>query len=145
MYYSSKAKLHMIVISKKTHVVQRPLVMHIFELNRHKVRFPVIWRGRSGSSPSSTMLQFAKELLSQIKLLCYQGLSLMLHLALSFHLLFRLLGLRVDSNLLQVLLQVDRFRKCLQGRVHKVNYVHMTKPHFTTELKKKKLALKYNF
>ena len=34
----------------------RPLVVHIFELNRHEVRFPVIWRGRSGSSLSSAML-----------------------------------------------------------------------------------------
>ena len=49
--------------------LQRLLAMHIFELYRHKVRFPVIWRGRSNSSPSSTMLQFAKELLSQMNLL----------------------------------------------------------------------------
>ena len=50
-------------------------------------------------------------------------LFLMLHLVLCLHLLFGLLGLRVDSNLLQVLLKVDRFRKCLQGRVQKVNAV----------------------
>ena len=52
-----------------------------------------------------------------------RGLFLILHPALRLHLLFRLLGLREDSNLLQVLLQVDRLRKCLQGRVQKVNSV----------------------
>ena len=65
-----------------------------------------------------------------------QGLFLMLHLALCLHLLFRLLGLREDSNILQVLLQVDRLRKCLQGRVQKVN--SMTKPHLTAELRGEK-------
>ena len=65
-----------------------------------------------------------------------RGLFLILHLALRLHLLFRLLGLREDSNLLQVLLQVDRLRKCLQGRVQKVN--SMTKPHLTAELRGEK-------
>ena len=45
----------------------------------------------------------------------------MLHLSLCLHLIFRLLGLRVHTNLLQVLLQVDRLRKRLQGTLEKVN------------------------
>ena len=60
----------------------------------------------------------------------------MLHLSLCLHLIFRLLGLRVHTNLLQVLLQVDRLRKRLQGTLEKVNSVYMTKPHFQAESEK---------
>ena len=60
----------------------------------------------------------------------------MLHLALYLHLLFRLLRLRVHTNLLQVLLQVNRLRKRLQGTLEKVNSVYMTKPHFQAESEK---------
>ena len=66
---------------------------------------------------------------------CYQSRTslLMLHLSLCLHLIFRLLGLRVHTNLLQVLLQVDRLRKRLQGTLEKVNSVYMMRPHFQAE------------
>ena len=59
----------MIVRGVSSQQLLRPLIVHIFELNRHKVRFSVIWRGKSGSSSSPNMLLFAKELLSRVKLL----------------------------------------------------------------------------